>query len=102
MLTTGILISGNTSVGVRKMTIGPRIRISRASTVKVYGRRRANLTIHMMLSSYELTAKPRGQGPVNSPNYPTVVRRFRHYPEGTPQRHCQSAMMTCDTLFDDV
>src|SRR5579864_2034745 len=59
MLTTGILISGKTSVGVRKMTIGPRIRISRASTVKVYGRRRANLTIHMMLSSYELTAKPR-------------------------------------------
>src|SRR6516165_9373711 len=47
MLTTGMLILGNTSVGVRRIETAPKIRIKIASTTKVYGRRRARRTIHM-------------------------------------------------------
>ena len=46
-LTTGISISGKISVGMRKMASTPRIRISSHMIRNVYGRRRANWTIHM-------------------------------------------------------
>src|ERR1700691_1025532 len=38
------------SVGVRRITIGLRIRTSSASTMNVYGRSSASLTIHMTLT----------------------------------------------------
>src|ERR1700761_1711128 len=38
---------GKMSVGVRRIITGARTRISSASTMKVYGRLRATLTIHM-------------------------------------------------------
>src|SRR5271155_2025749 len=60
MLTTGILIFGKMSVGVRRMTMGPRIKSSRATTTKVYGRRSASRTIHIISSGY--TKTPAGQG----------------------------------------
>src|SRR5437667_4186118 len=44
---TGILMFGKTSVGVRSITIGLRIRISSAITTNVYGLRRASATIHI-------------------------------------------------------
>src|ERR1700737_5419782 len=47
MLTTGILMFGKMSVGVRKIASVPRIKIKIASTMNVYGRFSATLTIHM-------------------------------------------------------
>jgi len=47
MLTTGILISGKMSVGVRRTTTGVRIRIRSAITTNVYGLRNAKATIHI-------------------------------------------------------
>src|ERR1700757_5470177 len=44
---TGILMSGKMSFGVRKMESTPAIRIKIAKTMKVYGRRSANWTIHI-------------------------------------------------------
>src|SRR3984893_13508223 len=45
--TTGMLMLGKMSVGVRAIVNGPTIRISRARTTNVYGRRRATRTIHI-------------------------------------------------------
>src|SRR5271166_3470448 len=45
--TTGILILGKMSVGVRRITTGAAMRINSARTINVYGRLRATLTIHM-------------------------------------------------------
>src|SRR5450756_796604 len=47
METTGILMLGKMSVGVRTIMTGAAIRMSSASTMKVYGRLRATLTIHI-------------------------------------------------------
>src|SRR5260370_7982783 len=44
---TGILMSGKISVAVRRRTTGVRIRIRSAITMKVYGLRNANATIHI-------------------------------------------------------
>src|SRR6267154_1857075 len=49
-LTTGILIDGKMSVGVRIRTNGVSNSNSRDATTKVYGRRRAKLTIHISFS----------------------------------------------------
>src|ERR1700720_1372599 len=46
---TGISIFGKMSVGVRSITSGLRTKISSAKTIKVYGRLRASLTIHIYL-----------------------------------------------------
>src|SRR5580698_724888 len=48
MLTTGILMDGKISVGVRRSTNGVRSRISSEATTKVKGRRRASKTIHII------------------------------------------------------
>ena len=48
---TGILMSGKISFGVRKMERTPAIRIKMARTMKVYGRRKANWTIHIECTS---------------------------------------------------
>src|SRR6266849_3386423 len=48
MLTTGMLMFGKMSVGVRKMDSVPRIKIRIASTTNVYGRFSATLTIHII------------------------------------------------------
>src|SRR6267154_100852 len=48
MLTTGMLMFGKMSVGVRKIESVPRIKIRMASTTNVYGRLNATLTIHMI------------------------------------------------------
>src|SRR6266850_3340160 len=48
MLTTGILMFGKMSVGVRKIESDPRIKIRIASTTNVYVRLSATLTIHMI------------------------------------------------------
>src|ERR1022692_2588746 len=45
--TTGILMLGKMSVGVRRMTTGAAMRINSARTINVYGRLRASLTIHI-------------------------------------------------------
>ncbi len=44
-LITGMLMFGKMSVGVRKAEAVPKIRISTAMTMNVYGRRKANRTI---------------------------------------------------------
>src|SRR6266481_2539157 len=48
MLTTGMLMFGKMSVGVRKIDNVPRIKIRIASTTNVYGRFNATLTIHIV------------------------------------------------------
>src|SRR5260370_15653041 len=48
MLSTGMLMFGKMSVGVRKMDSVPRIKIRIASTTNVYGRFSATLTIHII------------------------------------------------------
>src|SRR3981189_2537005 len=48
MLTTGMLMFGKMSVGVRKMDSVPRIKIRIASTTNVYRRFSATLNIHMI------------------------------------------------------
>ena len=45
--TTGMRILGKMSVGVRQIANTPKSVITMASTMKVYGRRSASLTIHM-------------------------------------------------------
>src|SRR5689334_24279742 len=45
--TTGTLISGKTSVGMREIVTAPSTNIRRAETTKVYGRRSASRTIHI-------------------------------------------------------
>src|ERR1700685_86379 len=50
MLTTGILMLGKMSVGVRRMTIGARSNSSSETTTKVYGRLNASRTIHIIFS----------------------------------------------------
>src|ERR1700730_677880 len=49
MLTTGMLMFGKISVGVRTIASAPMIRMSMANTTKVYGRCNASLTIHIGL-----------------------------------------------------
>src|SRR5260370_20457976 len=51
MLTTGMLMFGKMSVGVRKMESVPRIKIRIAITTNVYGRFSATLTIHIIYPS---------------------------------------------------
>src|SRR5882762_8781732 len=64
MLTTGILMLGKMSVGVRKTESVPRSKIRIASTTNVYGRFSATLTIHMIsdLQSF-CPARPDGSQP---------------------------------------
>ena len=45
---------GKISVGVRKIAIPPITRIRMAITTKVYGRRNANLTIHIAQSRFRI------------------------------------------------
>src|SRR5258708_17854570 len=47
-LTTGMLMDGKMSVGVRSRTNGVSNKSSKAATTKVYGRRRAKRTIHIL------------------------------------------------------
>src|ERR1700737_2097253 len=49
MLTTGMLIFGKMSVGVRSAASVPRIKIRIATTTNVYGRLKASLTIHICI-----------------------------------------------------
>src|SRR6266436_2357601 len=46
-VTTGMSISGKISVGVFLIDATPRSKMSSAITTNVYGRRSANLTIHI-------------------------------------------------------
>jgi hypothetical protein len=41
-------MSGKISVGIDRMLYAPRIKIKRAKTAKVYGRRNASRTIHII------------------------------------------------------
>src|SRR5260370_39076940 len=52
MLTTGMLIFGKMSVGVRTIASPPMIRMSMDTTTNVYGRLSASLTIHIFQSHY--------------------------------------------------
>src|SRR5258706_14704297 len=72
---TGILMLGKISVGVRKIMIGLRTRMSTARTMKVYGRSRATRTIHITRTPYmpivlrrglDLLAIPRAGNPVRA------------------------------------
>src|SRR5580658_4224435 len=45
-----MLMSGKMSTGVRRIVIGVRMMMSSAITTNVYGRRRANATIHIGLA----------------------------------------------------
>src|SRR5882762_4537424 len=49
--TTGILMLGKMSVGVRQIANVPSSMITMARTTKVYGRRSASLTIHIGLAA---------------------------------------------------
>src|SRR5439155_24610996 len=64
--TTGILIFGKMSVGVRWIITGLANRINSERTIKVYGRLSASLTIHILPSLYCLLiggdAKASGNG----------------------------------------
>ncbi len=55
-LTTGMLMSGKMSVDIVTYAKPPRTAIKIAITTKVYGRRRASLTIHMMARLKDSTA----------------------------------------------
>src|SRR6266850_5076357 len=57
MLTTGMLMFGKMSVGVRKIESVPRIKIKIANTTNVYGRLSATLTIHM-IHTRNLSVRP--------------------------------------------
>jgi hypothetical protein len=48
-VTTGILTLGKMSVGVRRITVIPSMRIRRERTTKVYGLRNARRTIHIQI-----------------------------------------------------
>src|ERR1700679_3605802 len=50
ILTTGILIFGKMSVGVRRIVTGPIISNKMDNTTKVYGRLKAKRTIHIKIS----------------------------------------------------
>ena len=50
--TTGILMLGKMSVGVREITTGLASRINSARTINVYGRLSASLTIHIINDHY--------------------------------------------------
>src|SRR5580692_3785205 len=65
---------GKMSVGVRRITTGAAIRISKARTMNVYGRLRAILTIHMVqnLSS--------GEHPVHDFRGPTALNPLWNLP----------------------
>src|ERR1700730_17517068 len=52
--TTGMLILGKISMGMRNVVKTPSSRISRASTTNVYGRCRAILAIHMAATPDEV------------------------------------------------
>ena len=49
MLTTGILMLGKISVGVRSRMNGVMIKSSNAATTNVSGRRKASRTIHISI-----------------------------------------------------
>jgi hypothetical protein len=51
-LMTGMLMFGKISVGVRKADAVPKIRISTAITMNVYGRRNASRTIPSIAFSH--------------------------------------------------
>src|SRR5262249_40839166 len=57
--TTGMLMSGKISVGVRAIVSAPRMPMRSASTVKVYGRRRARRTIHMLARALQPAIRAR-------------------------------------------
>src|SRR5258706_7608210 len=79
---TGILMLGKISVGVRKIMIGIRTKMSTARTMKVYGRSRASRTIHITRTPYtpiaESTRDLMQSGQCNSgmrlPNEPAIMR----------------------------
>src|SRR5579864_1837022 len=74
---TGMSIFGKMSVGVRRMTAGLSKRMRIARTTNVYGRLRANLTIHMdvPLLGYDVHRKIRRSG--GMPPIPSEVPRNR-------------------------
>src|SRR5260370_96187 len=64
MLTTGILMFGKMSVGVRTIASPPIIKMSIDTTTKVYGRLSASLTIHII--------HPSGLAGLHPSNQPTA------------------------------
>src|SRR6266571_3055057 len=54
-LTTGMLMDGKMSVGVRNRTNGVNNNSSRAATTNVYGRRKARRTIHISFSCVQFS-----------------------------------------------
>src|SRR5882762_428008 len=54
-LTTGMLMDGKISVGVRSRINGVNNNSSRAATTNVYGRRKARRTIHISVSSIQFS-----------------------------------------------
>src|SRR5229473_3301420 len=74
---TGMLMFGKISVGVRKAETVPKIRISNAMTMNVYGRRRASRTIPTIAPSH-MELRRRHENPDRS-----AVR-------ARVQRHCGS------------
>src|SRR5947207_13088648 len=61
-LTTGILMFGKMSVDIRVIVTTPTSTIRMAMTVKLYGRLRANRTIHILWIRMELGAWPQSVG----------------------------------------
>jgi|SRR5260370_19460887 hypothetical protein len=72
MLTTGMLMFGKISVGVRTIASIPIMRISMAITTKVYGRRNASRTIHIEFRSFSQLPTDGRQFAVRDLVYPQV------------------------------
>src|SRR5260370_20838233 len=97
---TGISMFGKISVGVRKIMIGLRTKMSTAKTMKVYGRSRATRTIHITRTPYiPIAASTRdlmqcGQCNSGTPSAsgPAIMRTE------SLGRHCSDiGLLECDT-----
>jgi hypothetical protein len=82
---------GKISVGIDAMLKTPRIRIRKAKTTKVYGRRNASRTIHII----GLFLAPAGETAPRSYSYLPI------HPDGIPCRYGSSRILSKDLRTED-
>src|SRR5436309_2113668 len=87
-------MSGKISVGVRRMVMGVRIRMTSAITTNVYGRLRARATIHMNYDHSQLEPRHhptnvygrlRARATIHM-NYDHSQLEPRHHPKPAPRK----------------
>src|SRR3984893_9168144 len=87
-LITGILMLGKMSIGVRTADPTPKIMISSAITMKVYGRRSASLTIPIIfasrLASHPASASTRNETANLAKDLAVGDSRYDHYNRTLP------------------